>query len=131
MILLGISTTGGAANFVVTLLRMRAHGMSIDRLPIIVWGTLTASVANLVAVPSVSLAFLLLWLDRNAGTHFGVGAGREAVAGGDPPLNRGLAAFGRAAACATHRRLRTCGESPPSRRPGSGPARASCRRRRR
>ncbi|CAG9260754.1 Cytochrome c oxidase polypeptide I [Burkholderia cepacia] len=70
MILLGISTTGGAANFVVTLLRMRAHGMSIDRLPIIVWGTLTASVANLVAVPSVSLAFLLLWLDRNAGTHF-------------------------------------------------------------
>ena len=36
MILLGISTTGGAANFVVTLLRMRAHGMSIDRLPIIV-----------------------------------------------------------------------------------------------
>ncbi|MBU9345188.1 cytochrome c oxidase subunit I [Burkholderia multivorans] len=70
MILLGISTTGGAANFVVTLLRMRAHGMSIDRLPIIVWGTLTASVANLVAVPSVSLAFFLLWLDRNAGTHF-------------------------------------------------------------
>jgi cytochrome c oxidase subunit I+III len=70
MILLGISTTGGAANFVVTLLRMRAHGMSIDRLPIIVWGTLTASVANLLAVPSVSLAFFLLWLDRNAGTHF-------------------------------------------------------------
>lgn len=70
MILLGISTTGGAANFVVTLLRMRAHGMSIDRLPIIVWGTLTASVANLLAVPAVSLAFFLLWLDRNAGTHF-------------------------------------------------------------
>ncbi|RQS12303.1 cytochrome c oxidase subunit I [Burkholderia sp. Bp9002] len=70
MILLGISTTGGAANFVVTLLRMRAHGMSIDRLPIIVWGTLTASVANLAAVPSVSVAFFLLWLDRNAGTHF-------------------------------------------------------------
>ncbi|KVM58935.1 cytochrome B [Burkholderia gladioli] len=70
MILLGISTTGGAANFVVTLLRMRAHGMSIDRLPIIVWGTLTASAANLLAVPSVSLAFFLLWMDRNAGTHF-------------------------------------------------------------
>ncbi|ACR28635.1 cytochrome c oxidase subunit I [Burkholderia glumae] len=70
MILLGISTTGGAANFIVTLLRMRAHGMSVDRLPIIVWGTLTASVANLLAVPSVSLAFFLLWMDRNAGTHF-------------------------------------------------------------
>lgn len=70
MILLGISTSGGAANFIVTLLRMRAHGMSVDRLPIIVWGTLTASVANLLAVPSVSLAFFLLWMDRNAGTHF-------------------------------------------------------------
>ena len=69
MILLGISTTGGAANFVVTLLRMRAHGCRSTGCRSS-WGTLTASVANLVAVPSVSLAFLLLWLDRNAGTHF-------------------------------------------------------------
>ncbi|MEW9584883.1 cytochrome c oxidase subunit I [Paraburkholderia sp. DGU8] len=70
MVLLGISTTVGAANFVVTLFRMRADGMSINRLPIIVWGTLTASFANLFAVPSVSLAFFLLWMDRNVGTHF-------------------------------------------------------------
>lgn len=70
MILLGISTSVGAVNFVVTLFRMRARGMSIDRLPIIVWGTLTISFANLFAVPAVSLAFLLLWMDRNTGTHF-------------------------------------------------------------
>ncbi|MCC8402674.1 cytochrome c oxidase subunit I [Paraburkholderia sp. MMS20-SJTN17] len=70
MVLLGISTTVGAINFVVTLFRMRAVGMSIDRLPIIVWGTLTVSFANLFAVPSVSLAFFLLWMDRNVGTHF-------------------------------------------------------------
>ncbi len=70
MVLLGISTSVGAANFVVTLFRMRAPGMSINRVPILVWGTLTASVANLMVVPSVSLAFFLLWLDRNAGTHF-------------------------------------------------------------
>jgi cytochrome c oxidase subunit I+III len=70
MVLLGISTTVGAANFVVTLFRMRADGMSINRLPIIVWGTLTASFANLFAVPSVSLAFFMLWMDRNVGTHF-------------------------------------------------------------
>jgi heme/copper-type cytochrome/quinol oxidase subunit 1 len=51
LILLGISTTVGAINFVVTLMRTRAPGMSINRLPILVWGTLTASVANLLAVP--------------------------------------------------------------------------------
>ncbi|MGZ8160096.1 MAG: cbb3-type cytochrome c oxidase subunit I, partial [Methylobacter sp.] len=70
MVLLGISTTVGAINFIVTLFRMRAPGMSIDRVPILVWGTLTASVANIFAVPSVSLAFFMLWLDRQAGTHF-------------------------------------------------------------
>ena len=70
LILLGISTTVGSANFVVTFLRLRAPGMSVNRVPILVWGTLTASVANLLAVPAVSLAFFLLWMDRQFGTHF-------------------------------------------------------------
>src|SRR6201996_483286 len=65
MILLGISTTVGSINFVVTFLRMRAPGMSINRVPILVWGTLTASAANIFAIPAVSLAFFLLWMDRN------------------------------------------------------------------
>jgi cytochrome c oxidase subunit I len=70
MILLGISTTVGSINFVVTFMRMRAPGMSISRVPIMIWGTLTASMANIFAIPAVSLAFFLLWLDRNVGTHF-------------------------------------------------------------
>ena len=70
MILLGISTTVGAINFVVTFLRLRCPGMSIDRVPILAWGTLTASAANIFAIPAVSLAFFLLWMDRNIGTHF-------------------------------------------------------------
>jgi heme/copper-type cytochrome/quinol oxidase subunit 1 len=70
MVLLGISTTVGSINFIVTFLRMRCPGMSIDRVPILVWGTLTASAANVFAIPAVSLAFLLLWMDRNVGTHF-------------------------------------------------------------
>jgi len=44
MIFLGISTTGGAVNFVITVLRLRAPGMSINRIPILVWGTTTISV---------------------------------------------------------------------------------------
>ena len=70
MMFLGMSTTVGSVNFIVSLFRTRAPGMSINRVPILVWGTLTASVGNLLAVPAVSLAFFLLWLDRQFGTHF-------------------------------------------------------------
>jgi cytochrome c oxidase subunit 1/cytochrome c oxidase subunit I+III len=55
--------------------------MSINRVPILVWGTLTASAANIFAIPAVSLAFLLLWMDRNIGTHF-----FDATAGGSALL---------------------------------------------
>jgi cytochrome c oxidase subunit I len=81
MVLLGISTTVGAANFIVTAFRTRAPGMSLNRLPIQIWGTLTASVANLLVIPAVSLAFFLLWLDRQYGTHF-----FDNAAGGQPLL---------------------------------------------
>ena len=80
IIFLGISTTIGAINFVVTWMRHRAPGMSINRLPIIVWGTLTASAANIVVIPAVSLAFFLLWLDRQFNTSF------FAVEAGGQPL---------------------------------------------
>ncbi|WP_052452608.1 cytochrome c oxidase subunit I [Noviherbaspirillum autotrophicum] len=81
MVFYGISTTVGSINFVVSLLRTKAPGMSINRVPIIIWGTLTASVGNLFAVPAVSLAFLLLWFDRNFYTHF-----YDATLGGHPLL---------------------------------------------
>ena len=81
MIFLGISTTGGAVNFVITVLRLRAPGMSINRIPILVWGTTTISVGILLSVPAVSLAFFLLWMDRQFGTHF-----YDARTGGQPLL---------------------------------------------
>ena len=81
MVLLGMSTTVGAINFIVTLFKMRAPGMTINRVPILVWGTLTASVANLIAIPSVSLAFFMLWMDRQIGTHF-----YDVLNGGQPLL---------------------------------------------
>jgi cytochrome c oxidase subunit I len=80
IIFLGISTVVGSANFIVTVLRCRAPGMSINRLPILIWGTLTASAANLFAVPAVSLACFMLWLDRHFDTNF------FAVSGGGQPL---------------------------------------------
>ncbi|MEO7999211.1 MAG: cytochrome c oxidase subunit I, partial [Gemmatimonadaceae bacterium] len=79
--LLTISTTVGSANFVVSLLKTRAPGMSVNRLPIIVWGTLTASMSNLLALPSLTVACVFLFLDRRFGTHFFDPAG-----GGHPLL---------------------------------------------
>jgi cytochrome c oxidase subunit I len=67
---LSLSTTVGAINFVVTLFKTRAPGMSVDRLPIFVWGTLTTSFAVLFATPALTAACILLYLDRRAGTHF-------------------------------------------------------------
>ncbi len=81
MVLYGVSTTVGSINFVVSMLRTKAPGMSINRVPIIIWGTLTASVGNLFAVPAVSLAFFLLWMDRTFGTGF-----YNPAAGGHPLL---------------------------------------------
>ncbi|MEF2073617.1 cytochrome c oxidase subunit I [Consotaella sp. CSK11QG-6] len=81
MIFLGVSTSVGAANFVVTFLRCRAPGMSLNRIPIMVWGTMTISVGVLLSVPAVSLAFFLLWMDRQFGTHF-----FETTGGGEPLL---------------------------------------------
>jgi len=81
LIFLGISTTVGAVNFVVTFLRLRAPGMFLGRLPIMAWSTMTVSVANILVIPCVSLAFFLLWTDRNIGTHF-----FDVPAGGQPLL---------------------------------------------
>ncbi|MEO7456565.1 MAG: cytochrome c oxidase subunit I [Gemmatimonadaceae bacterium] len=81
MLLLAISTTVGSVNFATTLFKTRAPGMSLNRLPIIVWGTLTASFANLAALPALSVAVIMLFLDRRAGTHF-----YDPAAGGHPLL---------------------------------------------
>jgi cytochrome c oxidase subunit I+III len=81
LLLLAVSTTVGAINFITTLFKTRAPGMSVNRLPILVWGTLVASVSNLFALPALSAASVMLFLDRRYGTHF-----YDAAAGGHPLL---------------------------------------------
>jgi cytochrome c oxidase subunit 1/cytochrome c oxidase subunit I+III len=70
LIFLTISTTGGAINFIVTILRLRAPGMAISRMPLFLYSTLTVSVTILFALPSLTAACLFLELDRRWGTHF-------------------------------------------------------------
>ncbi len=70
LLFLGISTTVGAINFIATLFALRAPGLSINRLPIYMWGTLTTSVSILFALPALSAACAMLYMDRRVGTHF-------------------------------------------------------------
>jgi cytochrome c oxidase subunit I+III len=81
LILLGFSTTAGAINFIVTILKLRAPGMSINRMPIFVWGELALGFAILFAQPTLTAALVMLELDRKFGMHF-----FDASAGGDPVL---------------------------------------------
>jgi cytochrome c oxidase subunit 1/cytochrome c oxidase subunit I+III len=66
----GISTTVGAVNFIVTTFKLRAPGMSLNRLPMFVWSMLVFSFMAIFAVPAVTLAAGLLELDRLFGTAF-------------------------------------------------------------
>jgi cytochrome c oxidase subunit I len=79
--LLGVSSIATAINFVVTILRMRAPGLTMNRLPIFVWTVLVQSFLILFAFPTFTVATILLFLDRSVGTNFYL-----AEAGGDPLL---------------------------------------------
>lgn len=81
LLFLGIGTTGGAINFIVTLFKMRAPGMTLGRMPIFGWGILVTSFAVLFALPVLNAANLLLALERMAGMHF-----FDPAAGGSPIL---------------------------------------------
>ncbi len=79
--LLGIASLTGAINFVVTILRMRAPGMTINRMPLFTWMMMVTSFLLIFALPSLTVASALLLFDRHLGTHF-----YQASAGGDPLL---------------------------------------------
>src|SRR6202022_2829327 len=70
VVFIGISTTVGAINFIVTTFKMRAPGMTLNRMPVYVWSMLVFSVMAIFAVPAVSLAAALLGFDRLFGTTF-------------------------------------------------------------
>jgi cytochrome c oxidase subunit I len=81
VLLLGVSSIAGAVNFVVTILKLRAPGMTLNRMPLFTWMTLVTSFLLLFALPSLTAASILLLLDRHLGTHF-----YQAASGGDPLL---------------------------------------------
>jgi heme/copper-type cytochrome/quinol oxidase subunit 1 len=70
LIFLTISTTVGAINFIVTILHLRAPGMSVSKMPLFLYSTLTISFAIVASLPALTVACVFLELDRQWGTHF-------------------------------------------------------------
>jgi cytochrome c oxidase subunit 1 len=68
--LVGTSSILGAINFLVTIFKMRAPGMTMFRLPIMVWTMLVTSVLVLMATPVLTSGIVMLFIDRNYGGSF-------------------------------------------------------------
>lgn len=79
--LVGTSSLIGAVNFIVTIFKLRAPGMTLMKMPLFVWTVLTMAFMILLATPVLTVNGILLLLDRNIGTNF-----FNAAAGGDPVL---------------------------------------------
>ncbi len=83
--LAGTSTMMGAINYVITVIRMRAPGMTYFKMPLSVWGLWLTSILNAIFVPVIAAGLIMLLLDRLLGTQFFL-AGRLAAGGGGDPL---------------------------------------------
>src|SRR5581483_4943220 len=81
LIALTISTTVGAINFIVTIFKHRAPGMTVARMPLFLYSTGTTSFLSLLALPALIAACVFVELDRQWGTHF-----FQHRYGGDPVL---------------------------------------------
>ncbi len=81
LLILGIGSMAGAFNFIVTIVKLRAPGLTFNRMPMFVWMTLITSFLVVFAFPSITAALILLLFDRYIGTSFYM-----VEQGGDPLL---------------------------------------------
>jgi cytochrome c oxidase subunit I len=79
LLIVGTSSILGAINFITTMLKMRAPGMDIHKMPLFCWSMLAASALILLSTPALAAALILLSFDLIAGTSF-----FNPTGGGDP-----------------------------------------------
>ncbi|MFM8593157.1 MAG: cbb3-type cytochrome c oxidase subunit I, partial [Chloroflexota bacterium] len=88
--LLGVASLAASFIFIITIVNMRAPGMTMMRLPIFTWTTLIVSVLIAMSFPAVTIGLVLLAMDRLAGTSFyapyALVDGQLVTTGGDPLL---------------------------------------------
>ena len=81
----GSATLMGAVNYVTTVIRLRAPGMTYMRMPLTIWGQWLTAILNILFVPVLAAAAILLVLDREFGTQFFIAATQGGM-NGDPIL---------------------------------------------
>jgi cytochrome c oxidase subunit I len=81
LLITGIASTAGAVNLAVTVINMRAPGMTFFRLPVFVWMGLVVQLLLVFSLPIITVGLFELLFDRRWGTHF-----FDPTAGGDPIL---------------------------------------------
>ena len=84
--IIGVALTGlsgilTAVNIVTTVVCMRAPGMRMFRMPIFTWNMLVTSVLVLIAFPVVSAAAIMLFSDRQLGSHIYDATVHDGIAG--------------------------------------------------
>ena len=77
----GFGTLIGGINIFVTIIKMRAPGMTMMKLPLFCWSTLCSMALIIVSFPVLNMTFFLLFFDRFFGTHFFTATG-----GGNPMM---------------------------------------------
>ena len=81
MFMVGMSTILTGLNFIVTIHRLRAPGMTWFRLPLFIWGIYATSIINVLATPVIGITFILLAAERTLGIGI-----FDPAKGGDPLL---------------------------------------------
>src|SRR5882757_5524252 len=68
--LLGVASIAASLNFIVTIINLRAPGMTMMRLPVFVWMTLITAFLIVLSFPAITIALVELMMDRNFQTNF-------------------------------------------------------------
>ena len=75
----GISSTVGSINIVTTIFKLRAPGMSWNRMPLFCFALLAAALSLIFALPALTIDCVFLLLQRNAGFNFFSPPGGDAL----------------------------------------------------
>ncbi len=68
--LLGVASIAASLNFIVTIINLRAPGMTMMRLPVFTWMTLITAFLIVLSFPFITIALVELMMDRLFGTSF-------------------------------------------------------------
>jgi len=81
LLITGIGSVVAAINLIVTIVKYRAPGLSIRRLPLFVWMVLVTQILIILAMPALNASLVMILIDRTLNAHF-----FQAVSGGSAVL---------------------------------------------